>query len=58
MARTELSPCVTRMTGTVAALVSFAQASSLLDELAFVQVGCQHVQRTAVGLGASSWPTW
>lgn len=51
MARTDLSPGVTRMTGTAAALVSFAQASSLLDELAGVRVGCKHVQRTAEALG-------
>ena len=51
MARTDLSPGVTRMTGTAAALVSFAQASSLLDELAGVQVGSKHVQRTAQALG-------
>ena len=51
MARTDLSPGVTRMTGTAAALVSFAQASSLLDELAGVQVGSKHVQRSAEALG-------
>ena len=51
LARTDLSPGVTRMTGTAAALVSFAQASALLDELAGVQVGCKHVQRTAEALG-------
>ena len=51
MARTDLPPGVTRMTGTAAALVSFDQASSLLVELAGVQVGSKHVQRTAEALG-------
>ncbi len=51
LAHTDLSPGVTRMTGTAAALVSCAQASALLDELAGVQVGCKHVQRTAEALG-------
>ena len=51
MARTDLSPGVTRLTGSAAALVSFAQASGLLDELAGVRVGTQPVQRTAEALG-------
>ncbi len=51
MARTDLSPGVTRMTGAAAALVSFAQASGLLDELAGVRVGTKHVQRSAEALG-------
>ncbi len=51
MARTDLSPGVTRLTGSAAALVSFAQASGLLDELAGVRVGTKHVQRTAEALG-------
>ena len=51
MARTDLSPGVTRMTGAAAALVSFAQASGLLDDLAGVRVGTKHVQRTAEALG-------
>ena len=51
MARTDLSPGVARMTGASAALVSFAQASGLLDDLAGVRVGTKHVQRTAEALG-------
>ncbi len=51
MARTDLSPGVTRMTGAAAALVSFAQASGLLADLAGVRVGTKHVQRTAEALG-------
>ena len=51
MPRTDLSPGVTRMTGAAAALVSFAQASGLLDDLAGVRVGTKHVERTAEALG-------
>ncbi len=51
MARTDLSPGVTRMSGASAALVSFAQASGLLDDRAGVRVGTKHVQRTAEALG-------
>ncbi len=51
MARTDLSPGVARMTGAAAALVSFAQASGLLDDLAGVRLGTKHVQRTAEALG-------
>ena len=51
MARTDLSPGVTRMTGAAAALGSFAQASGLLDDLAGVRVGVKHVERTAEALG-------
>ena len=51
MARTDLSPGVTRMSGAAAALVSFAQASGLLADLASVRVGTKHVQRTAAALG-------
>ena len=51
MARSDLSPGVTRMTGAAAALVSFAQASGLLDDLAGVRVGTKHVQRSAEALG-------
>ena len=51
MARTDLSPGVTRMTGAAAALVSFGQTSGLLDDLAGVRVGTKHVQRTAEALG-------
>ena len=51
MARTDLSPGVTRMTGAAAAQVSFAQASGLLAELGGVRVGTKHVQRSAEALG-------
>ena len=51
MARSDLSPGVTRMTGAAAALVSFARASGLLDDLAGVRVNAKHVQRTAEALG-------
>ena len=51
MARTDLSPGVTRMTGAAAALVSFAQASGLLDDLGGVRVSPKHVERTAEALG-------
>ena len=51
MQRSDLSPGVTRMTGAAAALVSFGQASGLLDDLAGVQVGTKHVERTAEALG-------
>ncbi len=40
-----------RMTGAAAALVSFAQASGLLDDLAGVRVGTKHVQCTTEALG-------
>ncbi len=51
MARTDLSPGVTRMTGAAAAQVSFAQASGLLAELGGGRVGTKHVQRSAEALG-------
>ena len=51
MARTDLSPGVTRMTGAAAGLVSFARASGLLADLAGVSVNTKHVERTAEGLG-------
>ena len=51
MARTDLSPGVTRMAGAAAALVSFAQASSLLHDLAGLPVGTKHVERSAEALG-------
>ena len=51
MARTSLSPAVTRMTAAAAARVSFAQAGQLLAELAGVQVGAKRVERTAEALG-------
>ena len=51
MARSGLSPAVTRMTGSAAAVASFALASSLLDELAGVQVEAKRVERVAEALG-------
>ena len=47
-----LSPAVTRMVGTVGALVSFQEGSALLQELAGVAVDAKQVERTAEGLGA------
>jgi hypothetical protein len=49
---TSLSPAVTRMIGTVGALVSFQEGSELLRELAEVDVGAKQVERTAEALGA------
>ncbi len=49
---TSLSPAVTRMIGTVGALVSFQEGSQLLEELAGVQVDAKQVERTAEALGA------
>ena len=48
---TSLSPAVTRMVGLTAALVSFAESSELLGELAGVAVDAKQVERTAEGLG-------
>jgi hypothetical protein len=48
---TSLSPAVTRMVGLTAALVSFAESSELLGELAGVAVDTKQVERTAEGLG-------
>ena len=48
-----LSPGVLRMAGAAAALVSFAEARSLLDELAGVPVSTKHVERAAQALGRS-----
>lgn len=48
---TPLSPAVTRMTGKSAAMVSFAESSELLDELAGVTVDPKQVERTAEALG-------
>lgn len=47
-----LSPAVTRMVGTVGALVSFQEGSTLLRELAGVAVDAKQVERTAEALGA------
>jgi len=46
-----LSPALTRMTGTVGAMVSFQEGSGLLRELAGVPVDAKQVERTAEALG-------
>jgi hypothetical protein len=46
-----LSPAVTRMVGTAAALVSFAESSELLAALAGLSVEAKQVERTAEALG-------
>lgn len=46
-----LSPALTRMTGTVGAMVSFQEGSELLRELAGVVVDAKQVERTAEALG-------
>lgn len=51
LADTALSPGVTRMTGLTAAMVSFAESSELLRELAGVPVDAKQVERTAEALG-------
>jgi len=48
---TSLSPALTRMTGTVGALVSFQEGSELLLELTGVAVDAKQVERTAEALG-------
>jgi len=48
---TSLSPAVSRMVGVVGALVSFAEGSELLRELAAVAVTPKHVERAAEALG-------
>ena len=48
---TGLSPAVVRMTGSAAAVTSFAQASGLLAELAGVSVEAKRVERVAEALG-------
>ncbi len=48
---TSLSPALTRMTGTVGAMVSFLEGSELLQELAGVVVDAKQVERTAEALG-------
>jgi hypothetical protein len=48
---TSLSPAVTRMTGKTAAMVSFAESSELLGDLAGVAVDAKQVERTAEALG-------
>ena len=51
MENTALSPALTRMTGTVGAMVSFQEGSELLKELAGVTVEVKQVERTAEALG-------
>jgi hypothetical protein len=46
-----LSPAVTRMVGRVGAMVSFAESSELMQELAGVAVDSKQVERTAERLG-------
>ncbi len=48
---TSLSPAATRMVGTVAACVSFAETSALLDDLAGLRISPKHVERAAEALG-------
>ena len=47
-----LTPGVLRMTASAAALVSFAESSGLLHELAGVEVSAKQVERAAEALGA------
>ena len=51
MDRASLSPAVTRMVGLSAAMVSFAESSELMGELAGVPVDAKQVERTAEALG-------
>ena len=51
LAGASLSPAVTRMVGTAAALVSFAESSELLGALAGLPVPVKQVERTAEALG-------
>lgn len=48
---TSLSPGTTRMVGVSAAMVSFAESSVLMDNLASVPVDAKQVERTAEALG-------
>src|SRR5580704_6016063 len=48
---TSLSPALTRMVGTVGAMVSFQEGSELLTELAGVAVDAKQVERSAEALG-------
>ena len=52
-----LSPAVTRMIGTVGALVSFEEGIELLQELAGVSIDAKQVERTAKALGRGKSPT-
>ena len=49
--QTSLSPSVTRMIATTAAMVSFKESSELLCDLAAVRVDAKQVERTAEALG-------
>ena len=49
---TSLSPAVTRMIGTLGAMVSFEEGRQLLEELAGVVVDAKQVERAAEALGA------
>jgi len=51
---TSLSPALTRMVGTVGAMVSFQEGGELLTELAGVAVDAKQVERTAEALGKKS----
>src|SRR6516165_12087186 len=51
MENTSLSPALTRMTGTVGAMVSFQEGSELLQELVGVVVDAKQVERIAEALG-------
>ena len=51
IASTSLSPALTRMIGTVGAMVSFQEGSALLQDLAGVAVDAKQVERTAEALG-------
>jgi len=51
LGNSSLSPALTRMTGTVGAMVSFQEGSDLLTELAGVTVDAKQVERTAEALG-------
>jgi hypothetical protein len=48
---TSLSPAATRMVGLAAAMVSFAESSELMQDLAGVPVDAKQVERTAEALG-------
>lgn len=50
---TSLSPAVTRMIGTVGAMVSFEEGSQLLTELAGLEVDAKKVERAAETLGTA-----
>jgi len=49
---TSMSPAITRMIASVAALVSFQEGSDLLRELAGVPIDAKQVERTAEALGS------